>query len=185
MAMSGGYEATMWSDSVAQPGSPAFRPGSHPRAPVAGQTQGLLDQRATAGLAPVPLRLRKARRQRRADSAAPVYHVSWGHTWELYLGERRLLSIQLPRHALFNKYRPEEVIMPVPAERLAVKLRELPQVEELAVLVELEKDPILAARIAGQWFGVHRWLRRPYILSEDEVRAHRASHKPRATASIR
>ena len=185
MAMSGGYEAMMWRDSATQPGAPAFSPGFHPKAPVAGQTQGLLDHGVTAGPSPVPLRLRKARRQRRADSSAPVYHVSWGHTWELYLGERRLLSIQLPRHALFNKYRPEEVIMPVPAERLAVKLRELPQVEELAVLVEQEKDPILAARIAGQWFGVHRWLRHPYILSEDEVRAHRRSQKRRATASIR
>jgi hypothetical protein len=65
--------------------------------------------------------------------------------------------------------------MPVPAERLALRLKPLPVVEEMAVLVEEKVDPILAVRVAGHWFGVHRWLRRPYILCDEELAASRPS----------
>ena len=71
--------------------------------------------------------------------------------------------------------------MAVHVERLAADLGSLPMVEKSGVFVE-QVDPILAVRVAGRWLEVHRWLRRPYILSDEEVALHRAGEE-RAVAS--
>ena len=66
--------------------------------------------------------------------------------------------------------------MPVHVERLAANLGSLAMVEKIGLFVE-QMDPILAVRVAGRWLEVHCWLRRPYILSDDEVLVHRAGKK--------
>ena len=55
------------------------------------------------------------------------------------------------------------------AEAYRLPLSTLNEIEETAVLAE-EVDPILAVRVAGRWFEVYRWLKRPYVLSDDEAR---------------
>ena len=102
------------------------------------------------------------------DAPRPI-RVSWPRAWKLHLFGKLLLSCKLRGHGSFDKYRLEQVIMPVPAERLALQVKSLPEAEEVAVLVEQRDDPILAVRVADRWYGTHRWTRRPYILSHEEL----------------
>ena len=60
-----------------------------------------------------------------------------------------------------------KVLMPLAAEQAALRLGALPEVEEMVVLEERRIDPILAIRVAGQWYEAHRWWQSPVILPDD------------------
>ena len=143
-----------------------------------------LQEARALDLQPVALRLGQAQASSRPWQKVQTYRVWWWEPWELRLWGRCLLSLRLPHTGVLDKYAPEQVIMPVWEERLALQLKPLPMVEEMAVLVEREVDPILAVRVAGRWFGAHRWLRRPYILSPDEAAAHLSCPEPRPTPHV-
>lgn len=146
---------------------------------IPAEVQEFLKAAQGLGLEPVALEMAPARARPRSALDAKPFHVSWWRPWQLRIGSWTLFSLRRARSGRFAKYTLEQAIMPVPAERLALRLKPLPVVEEMAVLVEEKADPILAVRVAGQWFGVHRWLRRPYILSAEELAASRPSRAPR------
>lgn len=131
------------------------------------------------GVDPKPLVLKE-----RSSARQPVLRVSWRQPWELRLGSRRLLSLELTRGSTFEQHAPERLIMTVEAERLLTLLKPLPEVEKVVVLVEQRVDPILAVRVAGQWFETLRWYRRPYILSDDEVESMKSSATAGYTPSL-
>jgi hypothetical protein len=60
-----------------------------------------------------------------------------------------------------------KVLMPLEAEQAALRLGALPEVEDMIVLEERRIDPILAIRVAGQWYEAHRWWQSPVILPDD------------------
>ena len=136
--------------------------------------EAFLDWARSRGLRPTALELTPTQARLRLPPGAVPFRVSWRRPWELRLGGVTLLSVSLPRSGLFGRYPLERLIMPVHVERLAADLGALPMVEKIGVFVE-EVDPILAVRVAGRWLEVHRWLRRPYILSDDELLVRRAS----------
>jgi hypothetical protein len=67
----------------------------------------------------------------------------------------------------FRKHQASKVLMPLEGERTAHLLREVPEVEEMAVLEERRIDPILAVRVAGQWYEAYRWWQSPRFLQDD------------------
>ena len=78
-------------------------------------------------------------------------------------------TVGIPRQGVFDKYNADKVLMSVEAEALRQPLSTLREIEEIAVLAE-EVDPILAVKVAGRWFEVYRWLKRPYLLSDEEAK---------------
>ena len=70
---------------------------------------------------------------------------------------------------VFDKYNADKVLLSVEAEALRQPLSTLREIEEIAVLAE-EVDPILAVKVVGRWFEVYRWLKRPYLLSDEEAK---------------
>ncbi len=77
--------------------------------------------------------------------------------------------LPLPGQGVFTKYQADKVLMSVEAEGFRLPLSRLWEIEETAVLAE-EVDPILAVKVAGRWFEVYRWLKRPYVLNDEEAR---------------
>ena len=96
--------------------------------------------------------------------AAGTFRVSWRETVSV-----AGFTMRMPRSGVFTKYDADKVLMSVEAEAYRLPLSTLHEIEETAVLAE-EVDPILAVRVAGRWFEVYRWLKRPYVLSDDEAR---------------
>ena len=96
--------------------------------------------------------------------AAGTYRVSWREAVSV-----AGFTMRMPRSGVFTKYDADKVLMSVEAEAYRLPLSTLHEIEETAVLAE-EVDPILAVRVAGRWFEVYRWLKRPYVLSDDEAR---------------
>ena len=98
-----------------------------------------------------------------------TYRVSWREAVRVGIPGVASISMRMPRSGVFTKYDANRVLMSVEAEAYRLPLSTLNEIEETAVMAE-EVDPILAVRVAGRWFEVYRWLKRPYVLSDDEAR---------------
>ncbi|GBD11062.1 hypothetical protein HRbin23_00713 [bacterium HR23] len=116
-----------------------------------------LERARSMGLAVRPLALTLLRRE---EGQPPLLRVAWQKTLTLRLLGWQV-SIALPQWGRFTFYPVERVIGTVEAERLASMLATMPEVDEVAVLVEERVDPILAVRIGERWHECYRWLRRP------------------------
>jgi hypothetical protein len=68
---------------------------------------------------------------------------------------------------IFRKHPAFKVLIPLEGERAAHVLRALPEIEEMVVLEERRIDPILAVRVAEQWYEAYRWWQSPCILQDD------------------
>ena len=100
---------------------------------------------------------------------AGSYSVSWQKEVRITIPGILSFTLALPRQGVFTKYAADKVLMSVGAEALRQPLSTLREIEETAVLAE-EVDPILAVKVAGRWFEVYRWLKRPYLLNNEEAR---------------
>ena len=60
-----------------------------------------------------------------------------------------------------------KVLMPLEAEQAALRLGALLEAENMIVPEERRIDPILAIRVACQWYEAHRWWQSPVILPDD------------------
>ena len=100
---------------------------------------------------------------------AGTFRVSWREAVRVGVPGVAGFTMRMPRTGVFTKYDADKVLMSVGAEAYRLPLSTLHEIEETAVLAE-EVDPILAVRVAGRWFEVYRWLKRPYVLSDDEAR---------------
>ena len=100
---------------------------------------------------------------------AGTYRVSWREEARVSVPGIASFTMRLPRSGVFTKYDANRVVMSVEAEAYRLPLSTLNEIEETAVLAE-EVDPILAVRVAGRWFEVYRWLKRPYVLTDEEAR---------------
>ena len=100
---------------------------------------------------------------------AGTYRVSWQKEVRISIPGILSFTLALPRQGVFTRYRYDKVLMSIEAEALRHPLATLWEIEDTAVLAE-EVDPILAVKVAGRWFEVYRWLKRPYVLNEEEAR---------------
>ena len=100
--------------------------------------------------------------------ASDVYRVSWSKEVSISIPGLLSFTLGIPRSGAFVKYNANKVLMSVEAEALRQPLSTLWEIEDTAVLAE-EVDPILAVKVAGSWFEVYRWLKRPYPLSDAEA----------------
>ena len=128
-----------------------------------------LGRAAALGIQPKPLELRPLGKGLLGFlHPSDVYRVSWrGEVGVTIPGVARL-TLGVPRGGTFVKYDANKVLMSVEAEALREPLSTLYEIEETAVLAE-EVDPILAVKVAGRWFEVYRWLKRPYPLTDEEA----------------
>ena len=129
-----------------------------------------LDRAARLGIQATPLGLKALHRGILGFlHATDAYRVSWRK--EVGIGIPGIWhgTVSIPRQGVFSKYAADKVLMSVEAEALRGPLSGLREIEETAVLAE-EVDPILAVKVAGRWFEVYRWLKRPYLLSDEEAR---------------
>mgnify|MGYP001277520797 CR=1 FL=1 len=101
--------------------------------------------------------------------AAGTYRVSWQKEVRITIPGILSFTLSMPRQGVFTKYQADKVLMSVQAEGFRRPLSGLWEIEETAVLAE-EVDPILAVKVAGRWFEVYRWLKRPYVLNDEEAR---------------
>lgn len=128
-----------------------------------------LEKAAQLGISPKPLELKPLRQgilgMLRSND---TYNVTWRGEVRLSLLGRWSFKLTLPQGGTFTKYNAQQVLMSLDAEALRHPLSNLEEIEEMAVFAE-EVDPILAVRVAGRWFEVHRWLKRPYILTQEEA----------------
>ncbi len=110
--------------------------------------------------------------------------VSWERQRSLSLFGLLRVSWTQSGSGIFRQHDAAKVLMPVEGERIASTLKALPEVEEMAVLEERVIDPILAVRVAGQWFEAYRWWKAPVILPDDcpLVVAERDARQARARA---
>ena len=128
-----------------------------------------LNRAAALGLQPTPLELRPLGKGIFGFMhAADVYRVSWRKEIGVSIPGLARLTLGVPRGGTFVKYDANKVLMSVEAEALRQPLSTLYEIEETAVLAE-EVDPILAVKVAGRWFEMYRWLKRPYPLSDEEA----------------
>jgi hypothetical protein len=95
------------------------------------------------------------------------FHVSWPIRKSLSFFGLWKVSWTRSGSGIFRKHQAFKVLMPLEGERVAAVLRALPEVEEMAVLEERRIDPILAVRVAGQWYEAYRWWQLPCILQDD------------------
>lgn len=93
--------------------------------------------------------------------------VSWERQKSISLFGLLRVSWTRSGSGIFRQHDAAKVLMPVEGERIASTLKALPEVEEMAVLEERVIDPILAVRVAGQWFEAYRWWKAPVILPDD------------------
>ena len=100
---------------------------------------------------------------------AGTYRVSWRQEVRITIPGILSFTVALPRQGVFTKYAADKVLMSVEAEGFRQPLSRLWEIEETAVLAE-EVDPILAVKVVGRWFEVYRWLKRPYVLNDEEAR---------------
>ncbi len=95
------------------------------------------------------------------------FHVSWRKTHSLPLIGHLRLSWTRWAGGTFRMHPVFKVLMPLEAEQAALRLGALPEVEDMIVLEERRIDPILAVRVAGQWYEAHRRWQSPVILPDD------------------
>jgi hypothetical protein len=99
---------------------------------------------------------------------ADTYRVSWQKEVRITIPGILSFTLALPQQGVFTRYSADQVLMSIEAEALRHPLSTLWEIQETAVLAE-EVDPILAVKVAGRWFEVYRWLKRPYLLSDEEA----------------
>ena len=99
---------------------------------------------------------------------ADSFRVSWQKEIRISLLGLGHITLALPRQGVFTKYDVDKVLMSVEAEAPRHPLSTLWEIEETAVLAE-KVDPILAVKVAGRWFEVYRWLKRPYVLDDEQA----------------
>jgi hypothetical protein len=95
------------------------------------------------------------------------FHVSWPKRKSLSLCGLLKVSWTKWGSGIFRKHLAFKVLMPLEGERAAHVLRALPEIEEMVVLEERRIDPILAVRVAEQWYEAYRWWQSPCILQDD------------------
>ena len=95
------------------------------------------------------------------------YRVSWPRKKTLSFWGLLTVSWTKWGSGIFRIHPVNTVLMPVAGERAADKLRTLPEVEEMAVLEERRIDPILAVRVAGQWYEAYRWWKSPVFVQNE------------------
>ena len=128
-----------------------------------------LNRAAALGLQPTPLELTPLKKGLFGFMhMSDVYRVSWRKEIGVSIPGVARLTMGVPKSGIFVKYDANKVLMSVEAEALREPLSTLYEIEETAVLAE-EVDPILAVKVAGRWFEVYRWLKRPYPLSDEEA----------------
>ena len=131
--------------------------------------ESFLNRAAALGIHPTPLSLRPLRKGLFGMMyASDVYRVSWNKEVSISIPGVLSFTLNIPRNGTFVKYNANKVLMSVEAEALRQPLSTLWEIEDTAVLAE-EVDPILAVKVAGSWFEVYRWLKRPYPLSNEEA----------------
>ena len=128
-----------------------------------------LGRAAALGMQPKPLEMRPLGKGIFGFLYTPdVYRVSWRKEIGVSIPGLFHFTLGIPRSGTFVKYDANKVLMSVEAEALRQPLSTLWEIEETAVLAE-EVDPILAVKVAGRWFEVYRWLKRPYSLTDEEA----------------
>ena len=95
------------------------------------------------------------------------FPVSWRKTHSLSLLGLFRISWAGRAGGTFRMHPVLKVLMPLAAEQAALRLRALPEVEDIVVLEERRIDPILAVRVSGQWYEAYRWWQSPVILPDD------------------
>jgi hypothetical protein len=95
------------------------------------------------------------------------FHVSWPKRKSLSLFGLLKVSRTKWGSGIFRKHPAFKVLMPLEGERATHVLRALLEVEEMVVLEERRIDPILAVRVAEQWYEVYRWWQPPCLLQDD------------------
>ncbi|MFN3974718.1 MAG: hypothetical protein ACK4K2_05540 [Dehalococcoidia bacterium] len=140
------------------------RPATVAERPTAAETR-FAAKASSLGLAVRPLAMTLLRQE---PGEPPLLRVTWQKTLTLRLLGWQV-SIALPQRGRFTFHPVDKVIGTVEAERLASMLTRMPEVDEVAVLVEERVDPILAVRIGERWHECYRWFRRPYIVTPEET----------------
>ena len=145
-----------------------------PRATQKALEQEVIDRflgRASAlGMSPKPLSIKQLGGGLLGLWEIPgTFRVSWRREVKVVIPGIASFTMRLPQSGVFTKYNADNVLMSVAAEAFRLPLSILHEIEETAVLAE-EVDPILAVRVAGRWFEVYRWLKRPYVLTKAEAR---------------
>ena len=131
--------------------------------------ESFLNRAAALGIHPTPLSLRQLKKGLFSFMyTSDVYHVSWRKEISVSIPGILRFTLGIPKSGTFAKYDANKVLMSVEAEAFRQPLSTLWEIEETAVLAE-EVDPILAVKVAGRWFEVYRWLKRPYQLTDQEA----------------
>jgi hypothetical protein len=93
--------------------------------------------------------------------------VSWRKRKTVSIFGLFTLSWMQNGSGIFREHPVVRVLMPLEAEKIAEKMRGLPEVEDMGVLEDRTIDPILAVRVNGRWYEAFRWLESPHILPDD------------------
>lgn len=129
-----------------------------------------LERAASLGIQPTPLGLKLLGGGLLGFLyTAGTYRVSWQKEVRISIPGILSFTLGLPQSGVFTRYRLDKVLMSIEAEAFRQPLSTLWEIEDTAVLAE-EVDPILAVKVAGRWFEVYRWLKRPYVLNDEEAR---------------
>ncbi len=150
--------------------SVVFAPRNAQKAIGQGIIDSFLERAARLGIQPRPLGLKALGCGLSGFfHTAGTYRVSWQKEVRITIPGILSFTMALPRHGVFTRYGMDEVLMSVEAEGFRQPLSTLWEIEDTAVLAE-EVDPILAVKVAGCWFEVYRWFKRPYVLRDEEAR---------------
>ena len=133
-----------------------------------------MERAASLGIHPKPLALKQLGKGLLGLLQTPdTYRVTWRKEVRITIPGILTFTIPMPQSGVFTKYDADKVLMSVEAEAMRHPLSKLWEIEDTVVLAE-EVDPILAVKVAGRWFEVYRWLKRPYLLTDEEA-AHLAT----------
>ncbi len=94
------------------------------------------------------------------------FRVSWQRQKSLSLFGLLHFSWTRTSSGIFRQHAASKVLLPPEAEKVAEKLRPLPEIEEMVVLEERRIDPILAVRVEGEWYEAYRWWEPPVLLRD-------------------
>ena len=95
------------------------------------------------------------------------FFVSWSRTCQVCLFGHVLFSWNMRAMSTFDKYPAYRILAPLAGERVSLAVRQMPEVEEMAVFVERKEDPILAVRVGGDWYELYRWRSRQVVVLQD------------------
>lgn len=130
---------------------------------VSDPVNSFLAKMREVGLSPTPLTVKEkapglSRGWIRGVNGLFLRYITWPRKRQLRVFGKCILSWEGQGSGWFRKMALEAVKMPIEAELRSATVKNLPEVEETAVFAELRRDPILAVKVAGQWFEVYRWL---------------------------